>query len=66
MVSTSNSPNFVGFVDHDYHYKSVTTEIPHDVGLELICLAGDRTQDHCVRDSDFATAADWVLKYYGV
>jgi hypothetical protein len=25
--------DIVGFLDQDYHYKSVATQIPHDVGL---------------------------------
>jgi hypothetical protein len=29
-----------GFLDQDYHYKSVATQIPHDVGLALICPTG--------------------------
>jgi hypothetical protein len=29
-------PNVVDFLDRDYYYKQVATEIPHDAGLEAI------------------------------
>ena len=40
----------VCFLDEDYHYRSVATQIPHDAELAQIRAAEDRTQD-CVRGS---------------
>ena len=39
MVSMP-SPPVVDFLDQDYHYKSVSTQIPHCAGLVLIHKMG--------------------------
>ena len=45
-------PVIVDFLNQDYHYKSVATQISRDYGLTLIRPAGDRTRDGRERDSD--------------
>ena len=42
-------PAIVGFIDQDYRYKSVDTQIPHEVWQ---APSRDRTWDRCVRGSD--------------
>ena len=55
-----SSPSaLVDFQDQKYRYKTIATEIPHDPGLEPVHIAGDRTLDLCVGDSDSASA-DYV------
>ena len=50
------------FLDHDYHYKSVATKIPHNVGLALVCTAREWIQDQYVQDSDSASALQQQIK----
>ena len=52
MVSTLASPAIIVFLDQDYHYKSVATQIPHYAGLTPIHPARDRSWEHCVQDND--------------
>ena len=42
VVSTLNHPAVVDFVERNYRYKSVTTQIPHDAGLVPIPFTGRR------------------------
>ena len=55
MVRRSTPSAVVDFLDQDYCYISVTTQILHSVELALICPAGDRTQNYCIKCSDFAS-----------
>ena len=52
LVSMSNIPAFLDFLDWNNRYKSVTTQIPPDTGLTPVHPAGDRTRDRCLRGSD--------------
>ena len=38
--SMLNFPATVGFLDQNYCYKSVTTQISHNAGLALVCMLG--------------------------
>ena len=51
-------PVVVDFLDPDYCYKSVATQIRQDVGLGPARTVGDRTRDQCVRDS-YSACALW-------
>ena len=55
---------FVGFLDQDYRYETVVTQIPHDADLALVRPADDRTRDRCVRNSASATEADYLPYIY--
>jgi hypothetical protein len=44
-VINKSPPAVVGFLDRNYHYKSVATQILHDTGLTPIHPAGERTQN---------------------
>ena len=45
---TSSSPAVVGFLEQDYSYKSIATQIPHNARLAPFRPHGDRSRDHCV------------------
>ena len=45
MDSTSSPPAVVGFLDHDYRYRSIATQIPYNLRLAMIRPARDGTQD---------------------
>ena len=34
------------FVDRNYYYKPVATQIPHDAGLAMVRLTGDQIRDN--------------------
>ena len=36
LVASSRPPAVIGFLDHNYRYKSGTTQIPHDAGLAFL------------------------------
>ena len=40
------------FIDQDYRWKSVATQIPHDAGLTSLRSDGNQTRDGCVRVSN--------------
>jgi hypothetical protein len=44
MVSTLSLPAVVGFLDQEYHNKSVATQISHDAGLARSALPGIETE----------------------
>ena len=63
MVSRSRPPVVVGFIDHNSRFKSAGSLIPHDAGLALFRLAGDRTRVRCVRGSDSASVPQrWICR----
>jgi hypothetical protein len=43
VVSISSHPVVVGFLDRNYRYKSVTIQIPHDVGLTSMPYTGQKS-----------------------
>ena len=44
------------FLDQDYRYKSVATEIPYNAGLTPVRTAEERTRDSCMQGNDSAAA----------
>ena len=50
LVSISSSPAVVNFLDHDYRYKLVVTQIRRYAGIAKIHCVGDRARDGCMQD----------------
>ena len=48
MCQHVESTAVVNFLDHDYCYKSVVTQVPYDTVLTAIRSAGDLIRDRCV------------------
>ena len=40
VLSTSITPDVIGFLDRDYRFKSVATQIPHEAGFAAISYTG--------------------------
>ena len=50
------SPAFIDFLNRDYSFKSITTQISHNVGLISIRFGRNQTRVRCLRSSDSAYA----------
>ena len=67
------SNHFIYFLDRNYSYKSILTEIPHDAGLsrshtlaENCCLTGDQTRTIFSSTSTRQFALDCVTTGLGL
>ena len=56
MASILSPPAIIVFLDQDYCYRSVATQIPHDFGLALVNPAVGQTQDPCIQGRDSGSA----------